>query len=137
MRKLPLPAYLFIFVLLLPNYAFSSEWLEIENSAGGEKNYVDLGSIVYTGPVATFWTKNIDRKGEMTRTSYHLNCEAGTGAIKEIIIYNSEEAIVKSYFFKEDKLQWGKITPKSFMHVFRNVVCENKNPIIIDHYSGG
>jgi hypothetical protein len=125
MRLILVTAY-FIVILLLPDFVYpSSEWLVI-SSAGDEINYIDSESILYNGPVAFYWTKNVDRKGEITKTSYYTNCEAGTGAIKEIIIYDSEEAVAKSYYFQDDKLQWAKITPQSFLHAFRNVVCVTK-----------
>jgi hypothetical protein len=124
MRKLLIITCVSFVVLILTSPAYSSDWLQVADSAGNEKNYLDLGSITYKKPLAKFWTKNMDRKGEITKTAFYLNCEAGSGAIKEILIYNAEDVLVKSYSFKEEKLQWAKITPRSSLHVFRNLVCQ-------------
>jgi hypothetical protein len=70
-----------------------------------------------------FRAKNIDHKGEATETGYVINCEKSTGAIREIRMYDSEALLVKSYSFNENKLQWGKITPRSFMRIFNKVLC--------------
>jgi hypothetical protein len=126
MRKALLLAYISLVFLTFPTYVHSSEWMQVEYSPGGEKNYIDLGSITYKKPLVTFWTKNIDRKGEMTKTSYYINCKAGIGAIKDIIIYDSDETVVKAYTFEEHKLQWSKISPRSFMHAFFYTACESK-----------
>lgn len=127
MRKLLLLIYFALssfFILTTP--AYSSDWLQVESSIAGEKNYIDLDSIKYNKAMVTFWTRNIDRKGEMIKTSFSINCESGTGAIRDIIIYDSTETIVKSYSYKDEKLQWGRITARSFMHGFHKLLCKEK-----------
>ena len=126
MRKVILFTYVFInifFILSTP--AYSSDWLQIEDSQGGEKNYIDLASIRYKQHIVTFWTKNADRKGETTKTSFSINCKNGTGAIRDIIIYSSNETVLKSYSYKEGKLLWGKIASHSFMNSFRKLLCKD------------
>jgi hypothetical protein len=125
MRKLLLFVFLpFFFILSAP--AYSSDWLLVGDSAGGEKNYIDLASMRYENATVTFWAKNIDKKGEMTRTRFSLNCENGTAAMRDIIIYGSNETIVKSYSYKDEKLQWGKIPRYSFMNGFQKVLCKKR-----------
>ena len=126
MRKGILIAYVFInifFVLKSPSY--SSDWLQIEDSLDGEKNYIDLDSVQYQQPIVTFWTKNTDRKGEDTKMSFSINCKNGTGAIRDIIIYSSNETVLRSYSYKEEKLLWGKITSHSFMNSFKKLLCKD------------
>jgi hypothetical protein len=98
----------------------------VESPIAGEKNYIDLESIKYNRAMVTFWTMNRDKKGEMIKTSFSINCENGTGAIRDIIIYDSNETVVKSYSYKDEKLQWGKITAHSFMYGFHKLLCEEK-----------
>ncbi|MDH4230496.1 MAG: hypothetical protein OEW04_00520 [Nitrospirota bacterium] len=127
MRKLLLFTYVALgsFFILTPP-AHSSEWLQVESSIAGERNYIDLDSIRYDKTTVTFWTRNIDKKGEMIKMSFSMNCENGTGAIRDIIIYGSNETVVKSYSFKDEKLQWGRITAHSFMYGFHKLLCKEK-----------
>ena len=104
--------------------AYSSDWLQIEDSQDGEKNYIDLASVRYKQHIVTFWTKNIDKKGEATTISFSINCKNGTGAIRDIIIYNSNDTVLKSYSYKEGNLLWGKITSHSFMNSFKKFLCK-------------
>jgi len=126
MRKVLLFTYVFInifFVLSRP--AYSSDWLQIEDSRGGEKNYIDLDSVIYKQHIVTFRAKNTDKKAEATITSFSINCKNGTGAIRDIIIYTSNETVLKSYSYKEGKLLWGKITTHSYMNGFRKLLCKD------------
>jgi hypothetical protein len=126
MKKVLLFTYVFInifFVLSRP--AYSSDWLQIEDSRGGEKNYIDLDSVRYIQHIVTFWTKNTDRKGEVSKMSFSINCKNGTGAIRDIIIYTSNETVLKSYSYKEGEAPWGKITPHSFMSSFEKLLCKD------------
>ena len=125
MRKVLIIIYVFInifFVLSTPAYSF--DWLQIEDSQCGEKNYIDLDSVIYKQHIVTFWAKNTDRKGEATKMSFSINCKNGTGAIRDIIIYSSNETVLKSYSYKEGNLLWGKITSHSFMNSFRKFLCK-------------
>ena len=106
--------------------AYSSDWLQVEDSAGGEKNYIDLASIGYKNGMVTFWAKNIDKKGEATRIRFSINCENGTAAMRDIVIYGPNETIEKSYSFKDEKLQWGKIPRYSFMNGFQKLLCKER-----------
>ena len=125
MRKAFLFTYAFInifFILSTPSY--SSDWLQIEDYPGGERNYIDLDSVRYKQHVVTFWTKNTDSNGEATKMSFSINCKNGTGAIRDIIIYRSNETVLKSYSYKEGNLLWGKITSHSFMNSFKKLLCQ-------------
>ena len=115
--------YFFIAFLLMAGSALASEWLRVEDTAGGEKNYIDMESIEHKRQLINFWARNIDPKGEATETSYVINCKMGTGAIREIRIYDSNALLVKSYSFNDNKLQWDKMTPRSFMRIFKKVLC--------------
>ena len=127
MRKLRLLTYVSLSIFfILPPLAYSSDWLQVESSIAGEKNYIDLESIKYNKAVVTFWARNIDKKGEMIKTSFSINCENGTGAIRDIIIYGPNETIVKSYSYKDERLQWGRITAHSFMYGFHTLLCKEK-----------
>jgi hypothetical protein len=127
MRKLLLFTYVSLNIFfILPPLAYSSDWLQIESSIAGEKNYIDLESIKYNKAMVTFWAMNIDKKGEMIKTSFSINCENGTGAIRDIIIYDSNKTVVKSYSYKDEKLQWGRITVPSFMYGFHKLLCNEK-----------
>ncbi|HYA12683.1 MAG TPA: surface-adhesin E family protein [Thermodesulfovibrionales bacterium] len=106
------------------NTSYSDEWLQIETSVIGERFYIDLESMQVSGPIVTFWTKNIDRKQEETRIRYSINCEKQTGAIRDIIIYKLDGNILKSYSCKDNELQWMKIAPGSFMDEFKKNVCK-------------
>ena len=126
MRKVLIIIYVFInifFVLSTPAYSF--DWLQIEDSQCGEKNYIDLDSVIYKQHIVTFWAKNKDRKGEATKMSFSINCKNGTGAIRDIIIYSSNETVLRSYSYKEEKLLWGKIASHSFMNSFKKLLCKN------------
>ena len=126
MRKVFFLTYVFInifFILSTP--AYPSDWLQIGDSHGGEKNYIDLDSISYEQHIVTFRGKNTDKKGEATIMSFSINCKNGTGAIREIIIYAQNETPLKSYSYKEGKLPWGKITSHSFMNSFKKLLCED------------
>ncbi len=113
-------------LFLLAGPAYSSDWLRVDDTAGGEKNFIDMESIKYNRPLVNFRARNIDRKEEATITSYVINCQNGTGAIREIVIYDSNDLPVKSYSFKENRLQWSKITPRSFMRIYLKLVCEGR-----------
>jgi hypothetical protein len=127
MRKLLLFTYVSLSIFfILPPLAYSSDWLQIESSIAGEKNYIDLESIKYNKAMVTFWAMNIDKKGEMIKTSFSINCENGTGAIRDIIIYDSNKTVAKSYSYKDEKLQWGRITVHSFMYGFHELLCNEK-----------
>ena len=127
MRKLLLLIYFSLgSFFVLPPLVYSSDWMQVESSIAGEKDYIDLESIRYNRAIATFWTMNIDKKGEMIKTSFSINCENGTGAIRDILIYDSNETVVKSYSYKDEKLQWGKITAHSCMHGFHKLLCKGK-----------
>ena len=126
MKKVLLFTYVFInifFVLSTPAYSF--DWLQIEDSQCGEKNYIDLDSVIYKQHIVTFWAKNTDRKGEATKTSFSINCKNGTGTIRDIIIYSSNETVLKTYSYKEGNLLWGKITSNSFMNSFKKLLCKD------------
>jgi hypothetical protein len=118
-------SYFFLAFLLLAGSAFASEWLRVGDTAGGEKNYIDMESVEHNRSLINFWARNIDRKGEATETSYAINCEKGTGAIREIRLFDSNALLVKSYSFSDNNLQWSKMTPRSFMRIFRKVLCED------------
>jgi len=125
MKKVLLFTYVFIkLFFVLPTLAYSSDWLQIEDSPGVEKNYIDLDSVRYKQHFVTFWTKNIDKKGEATKTGFSINCKNGTGAIRDIIIYSSNETVLKSYSYTNGKLPWGKITAHSFMNSFKKLLCK-------------
>jgi len=127
MRKLLLLIYFTLSSLfILSTLVYSSDWLQVESSIAGEKNYIDLESIKYNKAIVTFWARNIDKKGEIIKTSFSINCENGTGAIRDIIIYGPNETIVKSYSYKDEKLQWGRITAHSFMYGFHKLLCKEK-----------
>lgn len=115
--------YFLLAFLLLAGTAFAAQWLRVEDTAGGEKNYIDMESVGHERSLINFWARNIDRKGEATETSYVINCERGIGAIREIRIYDSSALLVKSYSFSDNKLQWNKMPPRSFMRIFRKVLC--------------
>jgi hypothetical protein len=126
MRKVLLFAYVFInisFILSTPVY--SSDWLQIEDSQGGESNYIDIDSVSYNQHIVTFWTKSTDKKGEVTKIFFSINYKNGAGAIRDIIIYCSNETVLKSYSYKEGKLPWGKITSHSFMNSFKKLLCKD------------
>lgn len=127
MMKLLLLIYFALssFFILTP-LAYSSDWRQVESSIPGEKNYIDLSSVKYNKAIVTFLTRNIDKKGEVIQTSFFINCEKGTGAIRDIIIYGPDETVVKSYSYKDEKLQWGKITANSFMYGFHKLLCKEK-----------
>jgi len=126
MRKVLLFTYVFINIFfILSASAYSSDWLQIEDSQGGEKNYIDLDSVRYIQHIVTFWTKSTDKKGEATKIIFSINCKNGTGAIRDIIIYSSNETVLKSYSYKEEKLPWGKITSHSFMNSFKKLLCKD------------
>jgi len=126
MRKVLLFIYIFINIFfILSRPAYSSDWLQIEDSQCGEKNYIDLDSVRYKQNIVTFWSKNTDRKGEATKMSFSINCKNGTGAIRDIIIYSSNETVLKSYSYKEGNLPWGKITFHSFMNSFKKLLCKD------------
>lgn len=110
------------FVLLASGAQVDS--LKIGSSLEGEEDYIELGDILFDAQVVTFWARNIDKKGEVTRTRYSVNCRKGIAAIREITIYGPDEKLLKSYSPGDQKLQWGKIKPGSFMDGFRKVVCE-------------
>ena len=121
---------LFTFVLIniifsLSRPACSSEWLQIEDSQGGEKNYIDLDSVRYKQHIVTFWAKNTDKKEEATKMSLLINCKDGTGAIRDIIIYSSNQTVLKSYSYKGGKLPWGKITSHSYINSFKKLLCKD------------
>ena len=125
MKKALLFTFVFIniyFILSTP--AYSTDWLQIEDSQGGEKNYIDLESVRYKHNIVTFWTKNTDKKGEATKISFSINCKNGTGAIRDIIIYSQDETVLKSYSYKEGNLPWGKITSHSFVNSFKKLLCK-------------
>jgi len=125
MRKALLFTYIFINIFfILSSPVYPSDWLQIEDSLGGEKNYIDLDSVSYKQHIVTFWSKNTDRKGEVTKMSFSINCKNGTGAIRDIIIFNSSETVLKSYSYKEGKLLWGKINSHSFMNSFKKLLCK-------------
>jgi len=127
MGKLLLLIYFALSSLFIPTpLAYSSDWLEVEPSIAGEKNYIDLESVQYNKAIVTFWSRNIDKKGEMIKTSFSINCENGTGAIRDIIIYGPGDTVVKSYSYKDEKLQWGRITAHSFMFGFHKLLCKEK-----------
>ena len=127
MRKLLFFVYSALSILfILPPCAYSSDWRQVESSIPGEKNYIDLASIKYNKAVVTFWSRNIDKKGEMIHTSFSIDCEKGIGAIRDIIIYGPDETVVKSYSYKDEKLLWGRITAHSFMYGFHKLLCKEK-----------
>ena len=126
MRKGILIAYVFINIYFsLSSPVYPSDWLQIEDSQDGEKNYIDLASVRYKQHIVTFWTKNTDRKGKATKMSFSINCKNGTGAIRDIIIYSSNETVLRSYSYKEEKLLWGKIESHSFMNSFKKLLCKD------------
>jgi hypothetical protein len=112
------------FVLSARSYA--SDWLPIEFSSDGEKYYVDLHSIKTSGPVVTFWAKNIDKKGEEIMTRFSIHCENGTAAMRDVMLYGSDKTLLKSYSYKDNNLQWGAISPHSFLHAFQRFLCKDK-----------
>ena len=63
--------------------------------------------------------------GEVTKISYSINCKNRTGAIRDIIIYSSNDTVLKTYSYKEGELLWGKITSHSFMNSFKKLLCTN------------
>jgi hypothetical protein len=91
----------------------------------GEKNYIDLGSVRYKQHIVSFWSRNTDRKGEATEISFSVNCKNGTGAVRDIIMYSSNETVLRSYSYKEGKLLWGKIESHSFMNSFKKLLCKD------------
>jgi hypothetical protein len=126
MRKVILIAYVFINIFFtFSTPAYSADWLQIEDSHDGEKNYIDLASVRYKQHIVTFWAKNTDRRGEATKMSFSINCKNGTGAIRDIIIYSSNETVLRSYSYKEEKLLWGKIESHSFMNSFKKLLCKD------------
>ena len=126
MRKVFLFTYVFINIFFISSTpAYPSDWLQIEDSQGGEKNYIDLDSVSYEQHIVTFWSKNTDKKGEATKMSFSINCKNGTGAIRDIIIYSSNETVLKSYSYKEGKFPWGKITSHSFLNSFKKLLCKD------------
>lgn len=110
-------------VMLTPSYSFN--WLQIDDSRSFEKNYIDLESVRHKQHIVTFWAKNTDKKGEDTKMNISINCKNGTGAIRDIIIYNSNETVLKSFSYEEGKLPWGKITSNSFMNGFKKLLCKD------------
>ena len=126
MRIVLLISYVFInvfFTLSAPSYP--SKWLQIGDSLDGEKNYIDLGSVRYKQHIVSFWSRNTDRKGEATEISFSVNCKKGTGAVRDIIMYSSNETVLRSYSYKEGKLLWGKIESHSFMNSFKELLCKD------------
>jgi len=91
----------------------------------GEKNYIDLGSVRYKQHIVSFWSRNTDRKGEATEISFSVNCKKGTGAVRDIIMYSSNETVLRSYSYKEGKLLWGKIASHAFMNSFKELLCKD------------
>lgn len=118
------------FFFTLSASSYSADWLQIETSIVGEKFYIDLDGIRFSGPIVTFWAKNVDRKQEETKTRYSINCENGTGAIRDIIMYSTDGTILKSYSRKDKELQWIRIAPGSFMNDFKNTLCKEKDPLL-------
>ncbi len=109
-------------ILSVPSYSIN--WLEVETSIKWEKFYIDLDSVEYDGPIVTFWAKDVDRKQEETKTRYSINCTKGRGAIRDIILFDSDGTVLKSWSGKDKKIQWLKITPDSFMSSFQKILCK-------------
>jgi hypothetical protein len=83
------------FILLSTSY--SSDWVYIDSDKTGDKHYIDLDTVEFKGPIATFWVKNVDKKGEEMRTRYSIHCENKMAAIRDIFVYGLDGAILKSY----------------------------------------
>ena len=124
MRIVLLISYVFINVLLYRHPLILLNGCKSEIPWMEKKNYIDLGSVRYKQHIVSFWSRNTDRKGEATKMSFSINCKNGTGAIRDIIIYSSNETVLKSYSYKEGNLLWGKITSHSFMNGFRKFLCK-------------
>jgi len=125
MRKILLQAFITVNFFFIPlATAYSSDWIYAVSDKVGDKHYIDLDSIRFNRPIVTFWAQNIDRKGEETKTRYSINCENGTGTIRDIIIYNSDGIVLKSYSRNDGDLQWMRITPDSFMDGFQKILCK-------------
>ena len=114
------------FLFALPGLSHAYEWMPIESSPDGERYYLDLKSIQSQGPVVTFWAKNIDNRGEETRTRFSIHCGHGTAAIRDVVLYSSDETILKSHSYKDNNLQWGIISPHSFLKGFQRFLCKDK-----------
>jgi len=112
--------------LILLSIAYSSDWVYIDSDKTGDKHYIDLDTVEFNGPVATFWVKNIDKKGEEMKTRYSIYCKNKMAAIRDIFVYDSDGAVLKSYSPKDDKLQWLKIPPDSISNSFYKFLCKDR-----------
>jgi hypothetical protein len=115
-----------IFFILLAT-AYSSDWVYVGSDKVGDKHYLDRGTVRFNGPVVTFWDKNTDRKGEEMKTKYSIHCENKTAAIREIIAYSSDGAVLKSYSCKDKELRWLKIPPDSIVSSFYDTLCTDRD----------
>jgi len=114
-----------IFFIFLSS-AYSSDWFYIDSDKTGDKHYIDLDTVKFNGPVATFWVKNIDTKGEEMKTRYSIHCRNKIAAIRDIFVYGSDGTVLKSYSPKDDKLQWLKIPPDSISNSFYKFLCSER-----------
>lgn len=112
------------FILL--STAYSSDWVYAGDDKTGDKHYIDLDTVKFNGPVATFWVKNIDEKGEEMKTRYSIHCGNKIAAIRDIFVYGSDGAVLKSYSPKDEKLQWLKIPPDSISNSFYKFLCTDR-----------
>jgi len=112
------------FILL--STANSSDWIYIDSDKTGDKHYIDLDTIEFHGPIATFLVKNVDKKGEEMKTRYLIHCENKMAAIRDIFVYGSDGAILKSYSPKDDKLKWLKIPFDSILNSFYKFLCSDR-----------
>jgi hypothetical protein len=112
------------FILLSTSY--SSDWVYIDSDKTGDKNYIDLDTVEFNGPIATFWVKNIDKKGEEMSIRYSIHCKNKMAAIRDIFVYGLDGAILKSYSPKDDKLKWLKIPYDSISNSFYKFLCSGR-----------
>jgi hypothetical protein len=124
MRKILLLIFIIFFILLAT--AYSSDWVYVGSDKIGDKHYLDRDTVRFNGPVVTFWAKNTDRKGEEMKTKYSIHCKNKTAAIREIIAYSSDGAVLKSYYCKDKDLRWLKIPPDSIVSSFYDILCTDR-----------
>jgi hypothetical protein len=112
----------FIFLL----NAYSSDWIYIDSDKTGDKHYIDLETVKFNGPEATFWVKNVDIKGEEMKTRYSIHCVNKMAVIRDIFVYGPDGTVLRSYSPKKDKLQWLKIPPDSISNSFYKFLCSDR-----------
>ncbi len=126
MRKTFFLVIFFTNILIFSASAYSFDWKYIGTSNDGNECYVDFESIRYDATTITFWMKWVEKERIKIKSFYSINCLNYTFAVRKIIEYHPEGAIVVRASNPDKELQWLGIIPNSMIETPYKTLCKDR-----------